>query len=194
MGLTSDWWTCKEIRRKNNVTQDKRAAEQIEVINRAYKAAKIPGATPRHWLGKINRMNKLGRSMPKGFEHLAGSGIDENTLAFIESGKQAAKAYFASEYAEVRGQSLKRTQQKYAGSQLAKLGQAKGGSKSGATRRLKRHKASIAIVDSYIRATPSASSVKPVARLVAGWYIKNFPSNQSHRAITQMLKRAGVAT
>jgi hypothetical protein len=194
MVLISDWWNCAETRRKINAEQDKRAAEQIKEINRAYQLAKIPGATPRHWLGKISRMNKLGRTMPKGLEHLAGSVIDANTSAFIESGKQAAKAYFASEYAGIRAKSLKRTQKKYANSQLAKLSQAEGGSNSGAARRLKRNNAAIAIVDAYKSATPSASSIKPVARLVADWYIKNFPSNQSRRAMTQMLQRAGVAT
>ena len=49
--------------------------EQIDEIERAYKAAKIPGPTPKHWLGKIKRMNDLGRPMPKGLEYLAGSSI-----------------------------------------------------------------------------------------------------------------------
>lgn len=192
--MTSNWWNCKKTRQKINAAQEKRAVEQIEEINRAYKAAKIPGATPQHWLGKISRMNKLGRPMPKGLEHLAGSTIDEDTRAFLESGKQSARSYFASEYAEIRAQNFKRTQKKYATTNSAKQSQAKGGSNSGATRRLQRHKAAVAIVDAYKKATATASSVKPVARLVSDWYLKNFPSEQSLRAITQMLQRAGVAT
>lgn len=196
MALTSDWWNCKETRRKINTEQERRAAEQIEDINRAYKAAKIPGVTPQHWLGKISRMNKLGRPMPKGLEHLAGSTVDEDTRLFLESGKQSARTYFASEYAGIRAQNFKKTQKKYATTNSAKQSQAKGGSNSGATRRLQRDKAAIAIVDAYktATATATASSVKPVARLVSNWFIKNFPSDQSPRAITQMLQRAGVAT
>jgi len=192
--LTSDWWNCKETRQRCNAEQEKRTAQQIEDINRAYKAAKIPGATPQHWLGKISRMNKLGRPMPKGLEHLAGSTIDENTRAFLESGKQSARDYFASEYAGIRAQNFKKSQKKYANSQSANHSRAKGGSNSGAARRLQRDEAARVIVDAYKRATTSAASVKPVARLVADWYIKNHPSDQSLRAITQMLQRAGVAT
>lgn len=192
--MNSDWWACKETRRKINAKHDKHAAEQIAEINRAYKEAKIPGATPKHWLGKINRMNKLGRPMPKGLEHLAGSFVDDLTLQFIESGKKAAQKYFASEYASIRSQTLKKTQKKYATLSSSRFSQGKGGSNSGAARRLRRNEAASAIVDQYRKATAIAVSVKPVARLVADWYIKNFPSNQSHRAMTQMLQRAGAAT
>ena len=194
MILNLDWWNCKETRQRINAISEKRAALQVEEIDRAYKAAKIPGATPQHWLGKISRMNKLGRPMPKGLEHLAGSTIDEDTRLFLESGKQSAKTYFDSEYAGIRAQNFKRTQKKYATTNSSKQSQAKGGINSGATRRLQRNKAAIAIVDAYKKATATAASVKPVARLVADWYIKNFPSDQSLRAITQMLQRAGVAT
>ena len=192
--MNLDWWNCEDTRQRINAEQEKRAAQQIEDINRAYKAAKIPGATPKHWLGKISRMNKLGRPMPKGLELLAVSTIDENTRAFLESGKQAARDYFASEYAGIKAENFKKTQKKYANSQSANHSQAKGGSNSGAARRLQRDEAARVIVDAYKSATTSAASVKPVARLVADWYIKNFPSNQSLRAITQMLQRAGVAT
>jgi len=192
--LTSDWWNCKETRQRISALNEKRAAAQIKEINRAYKAAKIPGATPRHWLGKISRMNKLGRPMPKGLEHLAGSTVNQDTLAFIESGKQAARGYFASEYAAVRAQNIKRIQEKYARTNFAKQSQAEGGSNSGVARKLKRDQAAMAIIDAYKSATASPASVKPVARLVADWYVKTLPSIQSLRAVIQMLQRAGVAT
>ena len=192
--MASDWWNCKETRKQINLLQERRAEAQIKEINSAYKAAKIPGATPQHWLGKISRMNKLGRPMPKGFEHLAGSTIDEDTRAFLESGRQSAHAYFASENAEIRAKNFKITQKKYAKTNSAKQSQTKGGSNSGVARKLKRDKAATAIVNAYKNATHTATQVKPVARVVAYWYVKNFPSDQSRRAVTQMLQRAGIAT
>lgn len=192
--MNSVWWGCKKTRQRITAEQEKRAAEQVEDINRAYKAAKIPGATPRHWLGKIRRMNKLGRPMPKGLEHLAGSTIDEDTRAFLESGKQSARAYFASEHAGIRAKNLQRTQKKYINSKLAKQTQAQGGSNSGVSRRYARDKNAKAIIDLYVSSTGSNLIVKPVARLVASWYFKNFSCDKSQRAITQMLQRAGVAT
>ena len=192
--MTSDWLNGKETRQRISALSEKRATAQIKEINRAYKAAKIPGATPRHWLGKISRMNKLDRPMPKGLEHLAGSTVNQDTLAFIESGKQAARAYFASEYAAVRAQNIKRIQEKYARTNFAKKSQAEGGSNSGVARKLKRDQAAMAIIDAYKSATASPASVKPVARLVADWYVKTLPSIQSLRAVIQMLQRAGVAT
>ena len=192
--MSFDWWNNKETRQRINAEQEERAATQISEIERAYKAAKIPGATPKHWLGKINRMNRLGRPMPKGLEHLTGSTIDEDTLQFLESAKQSARGYFASEYAGIRAQNFKRTQKKYAITNSAKQSQAKGGSISGATRRLQRDIAAIAIIDAYKKATATATNIKPVARIVANWYIKNCKSCRSHRAVVQMLQRAGVAT
>ena len=192
--MTSDWWNCEETRQRARASSQERTAAQVKEINRAYKAAKIPGATPRHWLGKISRMNKLGRPMPKGLAHLAGSSVNQDTLAFIESGKQAARAYFASEYAAVRAQNIKRIQEKYAKTNAAKQSQAEGGSNSGVARKLKRDQAAMAIIDAYKSATARPASVKPVARLVADWYVKTLPSIQSLRAVTQMLQRAGVAT
>ena len=191
--MTSDWWTCKGKRKRTNAALQKHAAAQIAEINRAYKAAKIPGATPQHWLGKISRMKNLGRPMPKGLEHLAESLIDDDDRNFIESGKKAARDYFATEYAGIRAQNFKRAQKKYATTNAAKLSQSSGGSKSGVSRRLQRDKNAVAIVDAYKKATATAADVKPVARLVAGWHKKNSPT-QSLRAIVQMLQRAGVAT
>jgi len=194
MFLISDWWRCAETRRKINAEQNKRAAEQIAEINRAYKAAKIPGATPQHWLGKISRMNKLGRQMPKELEHLAGSTVDANTLAFIESAKPAAAAYFTSKYAEIRAQNFRSTQQEYGITRFAKQSQYKGGVNSGAARKLKRDEAVAAIVDAYKKANPKVARAKPVARLVADWYVRNYPTSKSTRNVKQMLQRAGAAT
>lgn len=139
-------------------------------------------------------MNDLGRPMPKGLEHLAGSSIDDNTREFIESGKKAASEYFAAEYAEIRAKNFKRIQNRYTKSNTATKSQAKGGSNSGAVRRLARYKAAFVIVDAYKKAHITNAKIKPVARIVASWYIKNFPCTQSHRAMTQLLQRAGVAT
>ena len=194
MTLTSDWWTCKESRRRINAEQDRRIIEQIAEINRAYKAAKIPGPTPKHWLGKIKRMNELGRPMPKGLEHLSGSSIDDNSREFIESGKKAVREYFAAEYAEIRAKNFKRIQNRYAKSNTATKSQAKGGRISGAARRLARDKAAFVIVDAYNKAHAANVNIKPVARIGASWHIKNFPSTRSLRATVQLLQRAGVAT
>lgn len=192
--MTSEWWNCKEARQRINAEQEKRAAEQIEEINRAYKAAKIPGAAPRHWLGKISRMNRLGCEMPKGLEHLSEASLDGDTRTFLLSAKQSAKDYFASEYAGIRAQTLRKTQKRYSTKNSAKASQSRGGINSGEARRRARKNNAISIVESYKNATSTAASVKPVARLVAEWYVKNFSSNQSLRAVTQMLQRANLAT
>jgi hypothetical protein len=191
--LASDWWNCKETRKQINLLQERRAAAQIKEINSAYKAAKIPGATPQHWLGKISRMNKLGRPMPKGFEHLAGSTIDEDTRAFLESGRQSAHAYFASENAEIRAKNFKITQKEFATSVRAKVSQAEGGNKSAAVRRLNRKNLASEIVGAYLNAKRMDPLIKPLARLVAEWCIESKPGNKSKRALIQMLKRAEVA-
>lgn len=192
--MNPDWWNCKEERQRINAAHEIRISKKIEEINRAYKAAKIPGPTPKNWFGKVTRLKKLSKPMPKGLEHLAGSTVDEKTIALLESGKKAAKAYFASEHADVRAKNLKNAQKKYSNSKFVKKSQAKGGTSSGVTRVLARNKAAAGIVDAYNNANLKAISVKPVARVVADWYLKNFPSSQSKRAITQMLQRAKIAT
>lgn len=192
--MASDWWNCKETRKQINLLQERRASAQIKEINSAYKAAKIPGATPQNWLGKISRMNKLGRSMPKGFEHLAGSTIDEDTRAFLESGRQSAHAYFALENAEIRAKNFKKIQKNFSTSIDAKVSQAKGGNRSAAIRRLNRKNSASEIVEAYLNAKFMDPLIKPVACLVADWCIVSNLGNKSKRALIQFLKRADVAT
>jgi len=192
--LASDWWGCKETLRQMNALQEQLAASQIEEIERAYKAAKIPGRAPRHWLEKISKLHRLGKPLPQGFQRYSRSTIHQNTLAFVESAKQSARVYFALEYAVIRAKTLKKTQKKFAATKLSKESQARGGQKSGALRRAARDKAAKEIIDLYKSATSRNSNVKPVARLVADWYLNNLRSRQSKRALAQKLQRSGLAT
>ena len=192
--LASDWWGCKETRRQMNPLQEHHTNLVIEEINRAYKAAKISGATPQHWLGKIKRLNQLGRPMPKGFEHFSGMAIDDVTRILIGSLEQSAKAYYVIKYAETRAKNFKKIQKNFATSLRAKVSQAKGGIKSATVRRLNRKNLASQIVETYLSEKLMDPSIKPVACLVAQWFIESKPGNKSKRALIQMLKRAEVAT
>ena len=122
--------------------------------------------------------------------------ISETTHAFIKSGKYSARAYFAKEYAAVRSQNLKITQKKFVATKLGKESQVKGGQISGGVRRTGRDKAAKEIIEAFKKSTSTTATanLKPVARLVAEWYLERFEVKKSKRAITQMLQRAGVAT
>ncbi len=191
--MASDWWNCKETRKQINLLEGRRTAEQIKEINSAYKAAKISGATPQHWLGKISRINKLGRPMPKGLEHFLGIAIDDVTRILIGSLEQSVKAYYVNEYAEVRAKNFKKTQKDFATDARAKVSQAEGGHKSAAVRRLNRKNLASEIVGAYLNAKRMDPLIKPLARLVAEWCVESKPGNKSKRALVQMLKRAEVA-
>lgn len=192
--LASDWWGCKETRRQMNPLQEHHTNLVIEEINRAYKAAKISGATPQHWLGKIKRLNQLGRPMPKGFEHFSGMVIDDVTRILIGSLEQSAKAYYVSKYAETRAKNFKKIQKNFATSVRAKVSQAEGGNKSAAVRRLNRKNLASEIVGAYLNEKLMDPLIKPVACLVADWCMERNLGNKSKRALTQFLKRADVAT
>jgi len=192
--LASDWWNCKETRKKINLLEGRRAAEKIKEINSAYKAAKIPGATPQHWLGKISRINKLGRPMPKGLEHFSGMAIDDVTRILIESLEHSAKEYYVKKYAEARAKNFKNIQKKFVTSKFAKLSQAEGGNRSAVVRRISRKKIASEIVQAYLSAKLMGESIKPLACLVADWCIERNLGNKSKRALIQFLRRAGVAT
>ncbi len=166
----------------------------IEEINSAYKRAKISGAKPQHWLGKLKRLSQLRRPMPKGLEHYSGIDIDEVTRILIESLDQSAKEYYVKKYAEARAQNFKKIQKKFVRSEFAKLSQAEGGNRSAAVRRLNRKNLASQIVETYLSEKLMDPSIKPVACLVAQWFIESKPGNKSKRALIQMLKRAEVAT
>lgn len=192
--MTFIWWTCKVTRQKLTASSKKRAAKQIAEIDRAYKAAKIPGRTPHEWIGKISRMNHLGKPMPKGLEHLASLAIDENTHAFLESAERSAKTYFSAKHSKIRAQTFKKTQKKYTESNLAKESQARGGKASGERRRLARDEFALQIVDAYKTALEVNSNIKPIASKVVDWFVTKHSTTNSKRSLVQILRRAKVAT
>lgn len=191
--MAIDWWTNSAMRKKLSQQLEKKISEQIAATELAYKNAKIPGRAPKHWMGKVSKLRASNRQLPKGLEHLAKQSNPQSVNALLDSLNLAAKEYYKIEYSSIRSRTLRETQKKYIKDNPDNESQITGGQISGAVRKLKRIQEATNIIEAYLMATLYCSNRKPLARKVAKWYVENHHSTRSISAITQLLKREGVA-
>lgn len=191
--MAIDWWTNADARKKLDSQLEKKIQDQIASIELAYKNARIPGRAPKHWISKVSKLRAMNCKLPKGLEHLANQSASPFFNDLLRSLNSASKKYYKVQYSSIRSKVFRSTQKKYINDHPDNQSQIVGGRKSGQSRKLKRDAEAKEILKAYLNATAYTSKRLPLARTVAKWFVEYHLCPRSTRAVTQLLKRAGVA-
>ena len=181
------------MRKKLSQQLEMKISEQKVATELAYKNAKIPGRAPKHWMVKVSKLRAMNCKLPKGLEHLANQSPSPFLDDLLRSLNCASKEYYKVQYSSIRSKAFRSTQKKYINDHPDNQSQIVGGRKSGQSRKLKRDAEAKEILKAYLNATAYTSKRLPLARTVAKWFVEHHLCPRSTRAVTQLLKRAGVA-